>query len=607
LNKTIGKIVEHFNIVIVGHVDHGKSTVIGRLYADTGSLSDGKIAQVKAICDSQGKNFEYAFLFDALLEEQEQGITIDTARTFFSWGDRKYTILDAPGHKEFLKNMISGASRAEAALLVIDAHEGIRAQSKQHGQMLSLLGIRQISILVNKMDLIGYDEAVFNAIEKEYGAFLSKLRVQPKSFCPISALEGENIAKKSGKMPWFKGPTVLEALEAFTKEASKVDQSLRFPIQDVYKFDSRRIIAGRISSGNLRVGDKLIFSPSNKTASVKTVEDFNAKIPPIQASAGQSSGITLDEQIFIERGEIISLEKKSPHISSLFRGNIFWMGDNELVKGRGYILRLCTKEVECEVREIHQVVDSSNLDAKKDVSSVAKNQVAEVTIRTKSDVAFDLYSDFEETGRFVIVDGYDVCGGGIIIAYLSDEQEGLRTEARQRDIHWIKGDVKPCDRAESYGHRSAVILFSGDDITGKAATAKRLEKKLVREGRHVYLLVRENLRLGLDLDLSEMNSTEIVRRFGEVTRLLIDAGMIVISPAKDFSREDLQTIKTLIYPSPLISVVMRQRESSPPTGADIFLSEVKNFEAAANEIAEKLKEKGILANILGSSTFSYTI
>ncbi len=597
---------EHFNIVIVGHVDHGKSTVIGRLYADTGSLPEGKVDKIKAICEQQGKEFEYAFLFDALLEEQEQGITIDTARTFFGWGSRKYTILDAPGHKEFLKNMISGASRAEAALLVIDAHEGVKAQSKQHGYMLSLLGIKQITVLVNKMDLVDYKEEVFQAIEKEYRAYLADLKVVPKSFVPISAKKGDNIVNKSEHMPWYQGFTVLESLEKFSKETPPVAQLLRFPIQDVYKFDHRRIIAGRITSGKLKLGDRLVFSPSNKTASVKTIELFNAEELPSEARAGQSTGITLDEQIFIERGEIVTHQEGIPPVSSLFRGNIFWMGRKSLLKGGKYIFRICSREVECEIVDIHRIVDTSDLGTQESPTEVGRNEVAEVTIQTKSAIAFDCYSEFESTGRFVIVDGYDVCGGGIIMEFISDEQEAYRKEARDRDIQWVKGEVKMVDRAERYGHRAAVVLFSGGS-QGIVEAARKLEKKLVQEGRHAYLLDGENLRLGLDVDLAESGSREVMRRFGEVTRLLIDAGMIVISPINNFSAEDVQALKTLIHPAPVVSIHISGEEEAPSPGVDMSLAEVKNFEAAASEVVDKLKEKGILANILGSSSYCYTI
>jgi len=345
---------EHLNIVIVGHVDHGKSTLLGRLYADTGSLPDGKLEKVQAICRQQGKEFEYAFLFDAFLEEQEQGITIDTARTFFNWKGRQYIIIDAPGHKEFLKNMISGAARAEAALLLIDALEGVKEQSKKHGYLLSLLGVRQFAVVVNKMDLVGYRQDVFEGIEKEYREFLGQFGANPEWIVPVSAKLGDNIANRSQAMAWYQGPTVLDTLSTFKKEMVRAEQPLRFPVQDVYKFDARRILAGRITAGRLKIGDHLVFSPSNKRANIRTIEAFNIEPVPTSGEAGQSVGITLDEQIFVERGEIATHQERLPLVSTAFKANLFWLGKRALEEGRRYLLRVATKEVECEVAAIHR-------------------------------------------------------------------------------------------------------------------------------------------------------------------------------------------------------------------------------------------------------------
>ncbi|MYJ54281.1 MAG: GTP-binding protein, partial [Nitrospira sp. SB0672_bin_25] len=407
---------DRMNIVIVGSVDHGKSTLLGRLYADTGTLPEGKVEKIQAICKQQGKEFEYAFLFDAFLEEQQQGVTIDTARTFFQWAGRQYIIIDAPGHKEFLKNMISGAARAEAALLLIDALEGVKDQSKRHGLLLSMLGVKQVTVVVNKMDLVDYSRETFALIEKEYRAFLSQLDVTPQFVIPASAKRGDNIATPSPQMAWHTGPTVLESLAQFSSESEQAEQPLRFPLQDVYKFDARRILTGRIASGRLKVGDQVIFSPSNKSAVVQTLEAFNIEPPPTQAQAGQSVGITLDEQIFVERGEIVSHESSLPLVSTTFRANLFWLGRRPLDMDKAYLVRLATHEVECRVAAIHRIVDADNLslDQHQTNTVVKRNEVADVTIQTKAPLAFDLYSDFETTGRFVLVDDYDVSGGGII-------------------------------------------------------------------------------------------------------------------------------------------------------------------------------------------------
>ncbi len=605
---------ENLNIVIVGHVDHGKSTLLGRLYADTGSLLDGKLEKVQAICRQQGKEFEYAFLFDAFLEEQEQGVTIDMARTFFIWKGRQYIIIDAPGHKEFLKNMISGAARADAALLLIDALEGVKEQSKKHGYLLSLLGVRQFVVVVNKMDLVGYRQDVFNGIGKEYREFLGQFKAVPAQFVPVSAKLGDNIFNRSEKMSWYTGPTVLDTLRMFKKETAPSEQPLRFSVQDVYKFDARRIITGRITAGRLKVGDHLVFSPSNKRANIKSVEAFNIEPQPTEGQTGQSIGITLDEQIFVERGEITSHQDQLPLVSTAFRANVFWLGKRPLECGRKYQLRVATKEVDCEVAAIHRIIDTMDLAQQQGSSAVNKNQVAELTLRAKAPVAFDLSASFEATGRFVLVDEYDIAGGGIVTEQVHDDQEFLREEARRRDFAWVKGEVGVEGRAQQYGHRAAVVLFTGGRHTGKSFLARTLEGRLVADGRHAYLLDGENLRRGLDADLTNEErgqTAEIARRYGEVARLLIDTGLIVVSTTNPFGlgyREVVQVIRTLVHPAPVIAVHMSKMDEEPPPNTDIVLSGPKDFDAATRRIMEELKRRGVLAQAIGAKpTFQYSI
>lgn len=590
-------IQERMNIVIVGHVDHGKSTLLGRLYADTGTLPEGKIEKIQAICRQQGKEFEYAFLFDAFLEEQQQGITIDTARTFFTWGDRQYIIIDAPGHKEFLKNMVSGAARAEAALLIIDALEGVRDQSKRHGLLLSMLGVKQVTVVVNKMDLVNYREDTFQAIEKEYREFLTQLNVIPQYIIPASAKQGINITQVSQETPWYSGPSVLDSLAHFHLETTRNEQALRFPLQDVYKFDARRILVGRITAGKLKIGDRLVFSPTNKSANVQSIEAFNVDPPPTQATAGQSVGITLDEQIFVERGHIATHEETRPLVSTQIRANLFWLGTKPLETRRTYTLRLATREVACEIGVIHRIVDANNLDDKQTQSIVQRNEVADITLRTKAPIAFDLYANFETTGRFVLVDEYDVAGGGIITELVSDEQEDFRTEARERDSGWLKGDVGAEERSLRYGHRAAVVLLTGPDITAKSFLARKLETVLVAEGRHAYLLAAENLQRGLDADLHEVKPEEIVRRFGEVVRLLTDTGSLVITTTNAFPQATkgiVQTVQTLVNPIQVVTVHMTKDQAGPQPDRDLIFAGPEDFDACTHQIIETLKHKGIL-------------
>ncbi|MFQ5443707.1 MAG: sulfate adenylyltransferase subunit 1 [Nitrospinales bacterium] len=453
---------EQMRMVIVGHVDHGKSTLVGRLLADTDSLPHGKMDFVKDICDRQGKAFEFAFLLDALEEEQEQGITIDTSQIFFHTAKRSYVIIDAPGHKEFLKNMVTGAASADVALLLIDAYEGVQEQSRRHGYILKLLGLSQVAVVINKMDLVDYDPEVYYKIKTEYTDFLKSIGIEAKTFIPVAAKHGVNIAKLGEEMVWYKGPSILEMLDQFERKLPPDHLPLRFPVQDVYKFDERRILAGRVESGTLKVGDELLFSPSMKKAVVKTIEAWKVPEQPTSASASQSIGFTLSEQLFVERGEIASLVHDHPIVSTTFDANVFWMGNRHLVKGKTLTLKLTTQELECEVIGFKKVIDASTLETLADQDFLAKNDVAELTIRTRWPVTFDLFGTISETGRFVLVDEFDVCGGGIITTYTPvTDKDKLRDEIRLRDFNWMKSNISPQERAYRNGHQVALILITG--------------------------------------------------------------------------------------------------------------------------------------------------
>lgn len=410
---------EDMNIVIVGHVDHGKSTIIGRLLADTDSLPTGKLEQVKETCKKNSKPFEYAFLLDALKDEQAQGITIDSARCFFKTAKRNYVIIDAPGHTEFLKNMVTGAARAEAALLVIDASEGVKENTRRHGYMLSLLGVKQVVILINKMDLVNYDQKVFEEIKSEATEFLQNLNLFPRYVIPVSGRMGDNIASVSREMPWYADGTVLASLDQFKVEKSREDKPFRMPVQDVYKFtnfaDNRRIVAGNVESGKLLVGDRIVFYPSGKRGTVKTIESFNAPEREF-ISAGFAAGLTLEEAIFVKRGEIATREGElAPQVDSRIKANIFWLGKEPFRPDQPYVLKLGTMKVKCSLAKIIQVIDSLSLEVQKK-HQVELLDVAECVLQLEENIAYDFISDVPYTGRFVIVDNYEIVGGGIIQA-----------------------------------------------------------------------------------------------------------------------------------------------------------------------------------------------
>jgi bifunctional enzyme CysN/CysC len=573
---------EQMNIVIVGHVDHGKSTVVGRLFADTGSLPEGKLEAVRRECQRTGKPFEYAFLLDALSDEQDQGITIDTARSFFKTSKRDYIIIDAPGHIEFLKNMISGAARAEAAALIIDAKEGVRENSRRHGYILSMLGIRQVVVCVNKMDLVGRSQETFAKIEKEYRDFLASIgAVSPKQFIPISAVNGENLAERSAQMPWYKGPALLEMLDAFEKAPPKTDRSFRMPVQAVYKFvsqgDDRRIIAGRIEAGKAKVGDKVVFVPSNKTSTIKSIEAFNAPARA-EVEAGWSTGFTLTEEIYVTRGEVMAHESTPPLVSTRFRANLIWLGKKAFVPGRDYKLKIHTQSLPVRIHTINKVIDASvaptQEGAKTEIKSqVGRHDVADLVLETRQPIAFDPIAEGEATGRFVIVDGYDIAGGGIIIAAEKDNQEEFRAEAQLRDFHWIAGGVSQEERTARLGHKPALVMFVGKQGVGKHRYARAAEKALFEKGVSAYMLDGTNVLLGVDSDLVWVSATqqELVRRFAEVAHILLDAGHLVISTTNAIGLADFAAVQALIPDYPVLTVEINP-SASVIGSADLQLS-----------------------------------
>ena len=535
---------QRLKVVFVGHVDHGKSTLIGRILHDTGSLPEGKIAAIQQACAEEGMEFEYAFLLDALLEEQAQNITIDTTQIPFRTERRRYVIIDAPGHKEFLKNMITGAATADAAVLVIAANEGVREQSRRHAYLLSLLGIRQIIVAVNKMDVPGYGEPIFREIEREYTEFLGSLGMQAQRFIPCSARAGENVARRTETVqPWYSGPTLLAALDELAVVTAPTDQPLRFCVQDVYRFDERRIIAGRIESGVLRVGDELVFSPANKTSVVASIEAWSAD-PPAEAIAGDSIGITLREQIFVERGYVASHPAETPIQANRFRADIFWLTEAPLRTERQYTLRLATQEVKCQVVAIEQVMDSSTLSVTSgEIEQVPRNEVGRVTLQTRTPLVFDNHDRVATLGRFVLVEDGRICGGGIVFGgeYTS------RLAVKSQNIFWSEGKITAARRARQNGHRGAVVWLTGLSGAGKSTIAQALEAELFTRGMHTYVLDGDNIRHGLNSNLgfSPEDRVENIRRVSEVAKLMADAGAIAITAFISPYRADRQRGRTI--------------------------------------------------------------
>ena len=591
---------QKMNIVIAGHVDHGKSTVIGRLLADTGSLPDGKLEQVQENCRRNSKPFEYAFLIDALKDEQSQGITIDTARVFFKTAMRNYIILDAPGHIEFLKNMVTGAARAEAALLVIDADEGVRENSRRHGYMMSMLGIRQIAILVNKMDLKAYSRDVFEAIVKEYTAFLKEINVVPACFIPVSAMLGDNIASLAPQhMPWYTGKTVLDMLDAFEKEPPPVDKPFRMPVQDVYKFtrfgDNRRVVAGTIETGSLAVGDEVVFYPSGKTSRVKTIECFNAPVQT-QAVCGMAAGFTLEEQIYVTRGELATKAGESkPRVSSRIRVNLFWLGRDPLVQKKDYLFKLGTARVTARLEDVRRVIDASDLNAASK-NQVERHDVAECVFKLNRAIAFDPTTDIGATGRFVIVDNYEIWGGGIIAEGLDDRQTWLRETVMLRNYKWEKSIIAPEKRAEKYNQKSTLLVLTGEKHIDRKAIAKQLEDRLFEDGKVVYFLGIGNVLYGIDADIKGRDGNqheEHMRRLSEVANILLDAGIILLLTAVELTQDDLEIMKTTVSPEKIETVWVGENVTTD-IAYDLQLTQHENIEESVDILKAYLQDKGII-------------
>jgi len=520
-----------FRVVIVGHVDHGKSTLIGRLLYDTKSLPDGKYEELVQICKSRGTDaLEWSFVLDAFQAERDQAITIDTTQIWFSTQERDYVIIDAPGRREFLKNMVSGAAAADAAILVVDATEGVREQTKRHAYLLSLLGLRQVGVVINKMDMVGHSSETYAKVSKEVDDYLQSIGLSANYIVPISAREGDMISSRGDAMPWYKGKTLVDVLDAFEYDSPPLSRALRFPIQDVYRFGEERILVGRVESGSLSKGDKILFSPTNEEAVITNIKTWPTDSSKVTAGAGEVTGITLDERIFVERGHIGSHTTNPPMLSNVFRANIFWLAAKPLKVGNTYKVRYATVEATVTVQSIDLVIDTDDLGQNEKAGEVGKNAVAEVTFRSQDMLPIDPYTDNQKTGRLVIYEDYDIAGGGAINMEGYPDQR-LTSQPKSENIYMVDTLVSDETRIELKGHAGGIFWFTGLSGAGKSTLAMAVEKALFERGLHTYVLDGDNVRHGLNQDLgfSPEDRAENIRRIGEVAALMADAGLIVIS------------------------------------------------------------------------------
>ena len=520
-------------IVIVGHVDHGKSTLVGRLLHETGSLPEGKLEMLKAVSARRGMPFEWSFLLDALQTERDQGITIDTTQIRFRTRSRDVVLIDAPGHAEFLRNMITGASQADGAVLIIDALEGVRDQTRRHGYLLHLLGIKQVAVVVNKMDRVDFGAGRFKEISDEISAHLTGLGVTPTAVIPISARDGDGVAELTSRISWYSGPTVVEALDTLEPARPLEQLALRLPVQAIYKFDDRRIVAGRIESGHLKAGDEIVIMPAGKIAKIKTVESW--PVTPLAGSqgAGRSVGITLDRELFIERGDVIAHAGATPRDTRRIRARIFWLHDKPLSKGDQILIRLGTRESRASIVAIEKAVDPGEL-SNAETNAIARNHVGEIDISLAQPIAADPYADNPRTGRLVIEVNGRIAGGGLV----------LSVDAGQRavpiDIVPVESALRPEERSARYRHNGAVVWLTGLPGAGKSTLARALERRLFSRGGSPILLDGDTLRAGLngDLGFSAQDRSENIRRLAEVATHLARNGHIAVVAAVSPSADD---------------------------------------------------------------------
>ncbi len=579
---------EMLQVVIVGHVDHGKSTLVGRLLCDTGTIPQSKVDAVRELCARQGKRFEHAFLLDALEAERAQGITIDSARCFFGSERRDYILVDAPGHVEFIRNMVSGAARTEAALLLLDAHEGIRENSRRHGKLLSLLGIRQVVVVVNKLDLIDYDAVRYGRLIEAYGAFLGECGITPICYVPVSAREGDNVVTPSPALAWYDGPTLLEALDGLQRLPRPVEAPLRMPVQDVYKFNEKgndeRLVVGRLVSGRLRVGEDVIFSPSGKRGRVKALRSFPG--PSLESvSAGENASVVLEDELYVPRGEVLHHADDPPLASRLISTRLFWLGRQPLRAGGRYGLRLATAEMEAEVVSIPSTTDAATLQTLHGASQVERNQIAEVVLRCRHRVALDIDGGAPDTQRFVLLDGYDLAGGGLILGVDADDA-GQRTALTYlENFAWRPQAVAIDAWRERLGHSALCVLLVGDGQTRNAEVAAATQRLLFEAGVHAALLDSANVLADAPRDTSLESAHErLAASFVEALTPLLGAGLVTISTSAALGQADHGWLRERLD-SAVFTVLLSPDRNARLVDADVQFFGRRGTEAIAQDVA----------------------
>ncbi|MER8696150.1 sulfate adenylyltransferase subunit CysN [Mesorhizobium opportunistum] len=507
-----------------GSVDDGKSTLIGRLLYDTQLLMEDQLSALAA--DSRrhgttGDDLDFALLVDGLASEREQGITIDVAYRFFATEQRKFIVADTPGHEQYTRNMATGASNADLAVILVDARQGILTQTRRHSFIVSLLGIRHVVLAINKIDLIGYSQAVFDEIEAAYRSFAEPLGFVSLQAIPLSARYGDNVRSRSAKLPWYQGPTLVEYLESVEVDSDRRAAPFRMPVQWVNRPNlDFRGFAGTIAAGVVRPGDRVAVARSGVTSLVKRIVTFDGDLS--EAGAGEAVTLMLQDEIDVSRGDVLAAAAERPEVSDQFAAHLLWMHDEPLIPGRPYLIKLATSVVGASVTHIKHRLDINNF-AKLATKTLEKNEVGVINLMTQAPLAFDPFSRVHETGAFIVIDRMTnhTVGAGMI-------DFSLR---RASNIHWQALDVDMNARAIAKGQKPAALWFTGLSGAGKSTIANLVEKRLHAIGKHTYLLDGDNVRHGLNRDLgfTDADRVENIRRVAETARLMVDAGLIALA------------------------------------------------------------------------------
>ncbi|MDA7555137.1 sulfate adenylyltransferase subunit CysN [Euryarchaeota archaeon] len=536
--------------ITCGSVDDGKSTLIGRMLYESHMLFDDQLSSLKADSKkvgTQGEEIDFALLVDGLAAEREQGITIDVAYRFFSTDKRKYIVADTPGHEEYTRNMATGASTADVAIILVDAEQGVLTQTRRHSFIVSMVGVKKVLLAINKLDLVNYSEEIYDKIVSDYQDFAqTALDIDSITSIPISALIGDNVVKKSENTPWYNGQTIMEYLEAVEISNQKTLQSFRMPVQWVNRPNSNfRGFSGLISSGEINTGDKIRILPGGQTSTIKSIVTWGGNLTT--AKAGQSVTIILDDEIDVSRGDVITISEDPCSEADQFQARILWMNENPMMPGRQYLLKSNSQSAMLTLGRLKHRIDVNTLDHLP-AKTLELNEIGVCNISLDKRIAFDSYDKNRTMGGFIVIDrlSNNTVGMGLI-------DFALR---RSENIHWQKMDVSQESRAEQKSQVAKIIWFTGLSGSGKSSIANILEKKLQSLGRHTITLDGDNIRHGINRDLgfTDADRVENIRRVGEVAKLMLNSGLICITSFISPFESERKMVRSLVSENEFIEV-----------------------------------------------------